>query len=1021
MIFITVKKWNDKIGRCPQYCISRHSDYKSTMATQLAVGILGKYNLNRINHSKKILILLFLFFFQMPLFEMAALKAAEPVSKILRIPIIRDTWVSAVNDEKCGNNGSDQRLKLKGQQEFTLVDFDAETLKGLIIEKAILHMRSSTPGSAPSIRLGGSTIAAPWEEGNGKRYRKEIGSACFAQAMYKKRYWTYPGSTVLDAVFGKGRTIWRFSDCTPPDADGWQACAIQPEVISTRVAGISHGICLFDEVGSIWSQKKGRFDYHYFPNRFFYSRENRSGPWLEVWVRGNDITPPEPIDHIDVQTKGLPGGEALCIWDTPRDYGGGNTLGFYVTYEKDGQTYPVPRYLIPMAGTPGQSVRMHLQDLGFASGESISLQIKPVDSAGNVGPATSKSFSSATGAPLPAFQTLPMAAPFGTNIISGSSGATITVLDLLDKVDPINGNLIPSGQSVIGSNNHLFDSKNNKIVLHAARNETIWFQLNITNCAKKVTFGYNFEQHPGLKWHFFKFAHVPYTKNGKKRWAPDPLIPLGSEFMISNPFENKMGNVDNRSFLCELYVPHYETSGIKTGAITICVDDEVFVLSVELTVWDFILPDKLSFIPEMNAYSGVSPYKSYDYYILAHEHRTCLNRLPYGWNGQPEFAPVWSGKDFDWKTWDRHVGPLLDGSAFKGLKRDGEPLDVMYLPFSENWPIDIYSNYTPSFWADEALSDQYRSSLGFAFSSFAAHIQEKGWNDTIYEFYLNNKVYYRTKYAQSSAPWIFDEPVNTQDFWALRWYGLLWQEAVTPFRRNTPLWFRADISYSQYARDLLWGVLDVEYTGGNSFQKVRMKRDEWRLWEPLRYFEYGSANKIDQTNTHPVFWCLSAWSRGAIGVLPWQTIGSEKSWETADQNALFYPHKNGPIPSVRLKAFTYGQQLVEYLTLFAKIYDLPHHTVVKWLRSQVSLDGHVDKQSERDAGTIALNNVTPADLRALRWQLGEMISAKSPSYQQALVDFTEGVPVRRKPVATGYVSPAPDVESMKPDCDRFKH
>ena len=126
----------------------------------------------------------------------------------------------------------------------------------MIIEKATLHVRPAVPIDAPLMRLGASTIASAWEEGSGTRYGKQAGSGCFAKAMYKKRDGAYSGSTVLDVVFGKGHTIWRFSDCTPPDADWWQACAVQPEVVAARVAGISHGICLFDEVGSVWSQKK---------------------------------------------------------------------------------------------------------------------------------------------------------------------------------------------------------------------------------------------------------------------------------------------------------------------------------------------------------------------------------------------------------------------------------------------------------------------------------------------------------------------------------------------------------------------------------------------------------------------------------------------------------------------------------------------------------------------------------------------------------------------------------------------
>ena len=101
------------------------------------------------------------------------------------------------------------------------------------------------------------------------------------------------------------------------------------------------------------------------------------------------------------------------------------------------------------------------------------------------------------------------------------------------------------------------------------------------------------------------------------------------------------------------------------------------------------------------------------------------------------------------------------------------------------------------------------------------------------------------------------------------------------------MWYRGDISYSQFGRNILWGIMDIEYLGGNNTQKTRMKHDEQRLFGESYFAEYGSANKIDEPNTQPALWCLSAWAKGAFGVLPWQTIGSNKSWIKAVQCHLF--------------------------------------------------------------------------------------------------------------------------------------
>ena len=55
-------------------------------------------------------------------------------------------------------------------------------------------------------------------------------------------------------------------------------------------------------------------------------------------------------------------------------------------------------------------------------------------------------------------------------------------------------------------------------------------------------------------------------------------------------------------------------------------------MPVILQVWDFTLPDHLSFLPEMNCYG--LPDNERDYYRLAHRHRTILNRVPYSQSGQ---------------------------------------------------------------------------------------------------------------------------------------------------------------------------------------------------------------------------------------------------------------------------------------------------------------------------------------------------------------------------------------------------
>ncbi len=938
-------------------------------------------------------------------------------------PVTRDTWISAVPDEAYGSNGSAKELKVKSLQEFALIDADLSSLKGKIVTGALLYLRSASPSKAPIARLSVSSIASPWIEGTSRQYRLQRGSSSFMQARVQEQDWSYPGSTFVDVAFGLGQTIWQFSECGAPDAQGWQSCAVSPDVVAAKVAGLSHGFALYDDVGSTWSIVQKHFEYTLFPNRFFYSREARRGrPWLEIWTEGVDTVPPQAIELMEIETEGFPAGEALVSWKTPLDTGGGKTLGFEVSYVRDHNEKSMPRYLIPMAARAAEPVRMHIQDLNLKAGEVIVLSIRPVDSAGNTGTALILPVRVSSGVE-PLRLPRPEVRPFPSKKVGLTvGGVRVSVVDLLDKIDPVQGGMIPERVEGYKNGNHLFSAEEKRVRLQSARNETVFFQLSLEGLASEMTVTYDFEQSPRLRPKIFEFAYVDVIdQNGEKiTTLPDPLLPLDTRVSIpSKAGLIRIPDQKNHSLVLELYIPHDEPPGKKQGRLLLSNGLERLVIDIDLTVWDFTLPNKLSFIPEMNAYNTVSPYDSYDYYRLAHAHRTVINRLPYGWNGVPEFAPEHRGSYFEWAEWDQKIGPLLDGSAFKDLPRSGEPVDVFYLPFNENWPVNIFEHYQPSYWADEAFTAEYQSQMKEAFAAFAKHVDGMGWHDTLFQFYLNNKVYYREKNAQSSAPWILDEPVHTQDFWALRWYGLLWHSAVDPVMGDAHMWYRGDISQRQFSRNMLWGLMDMTYIGQNTIQKVRQKRDEEILSGKSYFAEYGTANKIEMPNTQPVLWSLSAWSKGAVAILPWQSIGSEAAWRTAEQTSLFYPHSDGPMASVRLKSFTIGQQMLEYLTLLTTETKKPRYIVSEWLRQQIDLQERSLQSYEGDAGTTSFRESDTIKLWAFRYQVGEFISHMKPAYRRSLVEWKTPEWDGLERPDQGYVRIAPQVERVKPSVDDF--
>ncbi len=82
-----------------------------------------------------------------------------------------------------------------------------------------------------------------------------------------------------------------------------------------------------------------------------------------------------------------------------------------------------------------------------------------------------------------------------------------------------------------------------------------------------------------------------------------------------------------------------------------------------------------------------------------------------------------------------------------------------------------------------------------------------------------------------------------------------------------------------------------------------MDRDGLKVWI------YGTANHVHEPNRNLQAWALDAWTGGASGLVPWQTVNkSGSAMKEADQLGLFiFDHDEAGKPvirhSLRLKAF----------------------------------------------------------------------------------------------------------------------
>ncbi|MDB5289519.1 MAG: hypothetical protein JWL69_760 [Phycisphaerales bacterium] len=948
-----------------------------------------------------------------------------PTGTAVRADVTRDTWFSDVGPERDGNNGGSGQLKLKSIQEMSLIDIDPTPLKGHVITGATLHVHVSGPEILRRVTVG--SFGADWVEGTGSGYAQQAGSSTFNSREHPNIPWAYPGSNLNSVMLGQGGTFWRMADAFGPDAGRWQKVAIEPSIVAARVAGVSKGFMLFDDTGAEWTREGERFKAGGFPNRFVHSKDSNrsSAPYLTVYLGEADAQSPAIPGDLRFEISDLPAGEARVSWLTPADAGPAGVAGFFV--EVDGK--PVPRYLIPVAGKTGERVTMHLRDLGLKAGQAVTFTMKAADGAGNVSPPASLQLvvSQQTLAPIPGKNgELLKAAP-----LPKLGDAEIAIIDALDKVQPVTGAMVPPQEPGYLAGNHLWDGR--QIRLSGAANEIVSFQILVRGKIDGLKADILFPQREKAASpvaEFFRFRHV----SSKAGPMPDPLLPMGPNdkgLSVPDPDEN-IADQTSGSLLCELHLSELAKPEEELGTLTLSAGGRTLKIPVSLTVWDFCIPDSLSFLPDMNSYG--LPDNEGDYYRLARHNRTVLNRVPCHQNGSisPGCAPVWDPKTrkLDWTAWDKRFGPYFDGTAFREpptgeqkMPRHLVPLEVFYLPLFENWPTPMEGNYNGDYWADRAFPESYRKNFVEISRQFAEHFNEKGWNDTIFQCFFNGKNNFKANgWSRGTCPWLLDEPANFQDYWALRYFGELFHEGVNLVPPGkAKLMFRADISRPQWQRDSLDHVLDYNVVGGGAFRQFnRIVLDRKQQCGQI-VIPYGGSNDPADSNVQPAAWCLDSWTLGGDGVLPWQTIGEDDSWKKADALSLFYPGGPaglpGPVPSIRLKSYLRGQQDVEYLTLLAIVEKQSRYLLGHRVREALPLEGvkHGTGFAGEDAGVIDFGRLRPQELWALRTRVGQVLSAAHPKRKSKLVDLRTP---RRDPShgAPGYVSvgEVPPIESAPP-------
>lgn len=433
------------------------------------------------------------------------------------------------------------------------------------------------------------------------------------------------------------------------------------------------------------------------------------------------------------------------------------------------------------------------------------------------------------------------------------------------------------------------------------------------------------------------YHRLPKTKKDEEVWLPDALPPYesGADFSIPDP-ENKIEGQTVQEFWLDIYVPADAPSGAVKGTVQLKGDEEG-KLAIEVHASEAVLPDEPSVQMDHNCYGARSMFKHYpsqfegvddprerwervigclhNIYRLVHEHRSLFHNLGYGHSGRldPIFRPNVTGRGrtrdlADWELYDKHYGPLLDGSAFREAapgqprpRRKDNPIWGVYTPLNPDWPAR-YVN-----WGEKGYEVEFVRGV----KAFDAHLQEKGWTKSHIEFFFNHKKRYRW------FEWDGDETKYGKDIPYHHEMCRMFKEATS----NTPVqWiYRADASWQlKNMFEALNGQRNFWVCAG----LVRWYREELEAVQArgdVTWF-YGGYSSLRLASSAILRNLWQTWARGLNGFTAWQTNdpGKDPWFEcNGSSEAAFYPGERfglpGPIPSIRLKILRNGIQDIDLL------------------------------------------------------------------------------------------------------------
>lgn len=878
------------------------------------------------------------------LFSVSLLIVTDTIAgDSIQLPVTKDNSIVMVDREWELNAGQQGWIRIKGNQHMVAMAFDTSAIAGKRVKNATLVcLQGKETISGVTI----STIAAPWDEQR---------SNGLTAGIVGIKGWGYKGARFPAVCGGNGFTM--VHNTNSKIRDGKYYWDVPPDMIHAMVIGVAHGLALHEHSA----------DTRRNPTIFAHEQSGKK-PYLIVELDDQVDAIPDAATELGLASADSTSAQ-LMLKAPKRD-------GFAYEVTIDGKS--LGRHNIPLVMN-GHKQSIPLRDLpsSITADRPYEIKVITLNRTGQRSkPAILRSVVLKSGS---------IEKPRVTFARAHSSPVTgLSVIPVTDKYDA-SGKAVGTLPREYRTHNAIFDGR--RVQLTAAAGEVVGFQLLLRGDAgKKVSVKVQLDE-PEPRIDLYQAVYVP--ANGHS--IPDPLLPLPDSISLKPD--------SDQSIVADIYIPFDTSPSLRRGKITIS-DGRVVPLMIKIL--PFALPRQASFFCEMNGY-GLPDHVN-DYYALqqiAYDHRVHSNILHYSHHTAAPGARksnfdmrLRSGRRMDNKRYDgirpgskvgywndfvEAFGPYIDGSLFKDGHRGPIPAPGFYLTFHESWPLNCraYFNGNPDAYQSFADQPVYAQTYVNILQDFARLAESKGWKQTGFQVYFNNKGSLNEK---TKAPWILDEPASYWDYRALQFYGELTDRGrVAP---GVQINYRIDISRPEYCRGQLDRRDDFWVVSTSAFQNYRRLVTDRMQSDGLKAWVYGTSNHVHETNRNVQAWALDAWQDGATGIVPWQTVNkSGSALKKADQLGLFIFDKNAANKTVirhsmRLKAYRDAQQLIEYLNLLQQQRGWTQDQMQRFVNQYANLNAQVTKTNEADAGTTAYGRLSAAGLEKLRMAAAKLLTAQ---------------------------------------------